>query len=98
MVVRMQASPKVLTSYQIERYQPALAMVQLAVAMGKIVMPDDTSDVQFRQKLMELLNMFPAAKEFIVGMKFKPQPMYEAGVLIKPALHEQFAGYYVISM
>ena len=72
-----------LASYEVERREPAWAMVQLAVAMGEIVMPDSGGEaVSFRARVMELMERFPSARDYIVGMKFKPPPSYTSGCFL----------------
>jgi 3-(3-hydroxy-phenyl)propionate hydroxylase len=73
------AGPELLDTYEAERRRPAWSMVQLAVAMGDIVMPRGDLDIAFRTSLVAWMDRFPAARDFIVQMKFKPPPRYDAG-------------------
>lgn len=66
------ASVPLLDTYEAERRVPAWAMVQLAVAMGEVVMPEDRVAIDFRSRVIGLMSRFPAARDYIVGMKFKP--------------------------
>ena len=34
----------------------------------------------------------PEARDFVVGMKFKPPPSYEHGAFVRGPAHEQFVG------
>ncbi|MFP6775136.1 MAG: bifunctional 3-(3-hydroxy-phenyl)propionate/3-hydroxycinnamic acid hydroxylase [Alphaproteobacteria bacterium] len=81
------SSPELLESYDGERRGPAWAMVQLAVAMGEIVMPQAREDIEFRQGILRQFDRFPQARDFIVGMKFKPRPRYDGGAFVD--LHGQ---------
>jgi 3-(3-hydroxy-phenyl)propionate hydroxylase len=81
------AGPKLLDTYESERRGPAWAMVQLAVAMGDIVMPQGDLDIAFRTSLVAWMDRFPAARDFIVQMKFKPPPRYDKGAFLD--LHNQ---------
>lgn len=76
------ASPALLRTYEEERRAPALAMVRLAVAMGEIVMPVGRAKALYRDALMAGLKRFPEARDYVLGMKFKPPPKYEAGLFI----------------
>jgi 3-(3-hydroxy-phenyl)propionate hydroxylase len=76
------AGPGLLTTYEAERRGPAWAMVQLAVAMGDIVMPQGERDIAFRTSLVAWMDRFPAARDFIVTMKFKPPPRYDTGAFV----------------
>ncbi len=81
-VVNGGASDAILDSYEQERRDPAWAMIQLAVIMGDVVMPIDPQQVAFRDQLLEALRPFPAAQDYLLKMKFKPRPRYEAGLFI----------------
>jgi len=76
------AGQGLLTTYEAERRGPAWAMVQLAVAMGDIVMPQGERDIAFRTSLVAWMDRFPAARDFIVTMKFKPPPRYDTGAFV----------------
>ncbi len=91
------ASSALLDSYEAERRGPATAMVRLAVAMGDFVMPRDAADVALRDMAVAWIDRFPEARDYIVGMKFKPPPRYDDGVFVD--LHDQpFTGSMVGSM
>jgi 3-(3-hydroxy-phenyl)propionate hydroxylase len=81
------AGPGLLDTYEAERRAPAWNMVQLAVAMGDIVMPQGDLDIAFRTSLVAWMDRFPAARDFIIQMKFKPPPRYDTGAFVD--LHNQ---------
>ncbi|MBM86004.1 MAG: 3-(3-hydroxyphenyl)propionate hydroxylase [Rhodospirillaceae bacterium] len=90
-VVTGKAGPGLLPTYETERRGPAWAMVQLAVAMGDIVMPESAADIAFRTSILTWMERFPEARDYIIGMKFKPPPRYNDGAFVK--LEDQpFAG------
>jgi 3-(3-hydroxy-phenyl)propionate hydroxylase len=66
-------------------------MIQLAVAMGDIVMPRDHSDITFRTSLVKWMDRFPAARDFITQMKFKPPPRYTDGIFVSLG-NQEFTG------
>lgn len=76
------ADPALLNSYEVERREPARAMVRLAVAMGEIVMPVGREKALLRDALMFGLQRFPEARDYIIGMRFKPPPRYDAGLFV----------------
>ncbi|MGZ0188379.1 MAG: bifunctional 3-(3-hydroxy-phenyl)propionate/3-hydroxycinnamic acid hydroxylase [Alphaproteobacteria bacterium] len=76
------ADPAILESYELERKAPAVAMVRLAVAMGEIVMPVGQTKALLRDALMFGLDRFPEARDYIVGMRFKPPPRYADGLFL----------------
>lgn len=86
-VLAGRSGPGLLETYHQERHGPAWAMVQLAVAMGEIVMPQAREDIEFRQGILRQFDRFPQARDFIVGMKFKPRPRYDGGAFVD--LHGQ---------
>lgn len=96
-VLHGQAGPALLDSYDLERRGPAWAMVQLAVAMGEIIMPQVREDIEFRHGVLRQFERFPQARDFIINMKFKPRPRYADGPFVD--LHAQsFAGSLVGAM
>ena len=86
-VLAGRSGPGLLATYHQERHGPAWAMVQLAVAMGEIVMPQAREDIDFRQGILHQFDRFPEARDFIVSMKFKPRPRYTGGAFVD--LHDQ---------
>ncbi|MDG2313017.1 MAG: FAD-dependent monooxygenase, partial [Alphaproteobacteria bacterium] len=82
LAIKGQCGKKLLSTYEEERRGPAWAMIQLAVAMGDIIMPQGESDIAFRTSLLQWMKRFPAAREFITSMKFKPPPRYERGAFV----------------
>ena len=82
--------PGLLETYEAERREPCWAMIQLAVAMGDIVMPIDNQDIAFRNSLVTWMDRFPGAKDFITQMKFKPSPRYETGAFVNLKNQEFF--------
>ncbi len=81
-VIRGDAADALLDSYFAERRDPAWAMIQLAVAMGDVVMPETSEKLAFREQLLEAMAPFPAVQDYLLKMKFKPKPRYDAGVFV----------------
>jgi 3-(3-hydroxy-phenyl)propionate hydroxylase len=76
------ADDAVLGSYDLERRGPAWDMIQLAVAMGAIVMPAEREQLMFRNLLLAALKPFPKVRDYLIQMKFKPKPRYGAGLFL----------------
>lgn len=76
------ASPAILDSYHAERRGPAWAMIQLAVAMGDMIMPIERDQLAFRQHLLKTLAPFPAVQDYLLHMRFKPRPRYDTGLFL----------------
>lgn len=87
MVERGIAADKLLDTYDLERRGPAWAMIQLAVAMGEVVMPKGPEQIRFRNLLMAAIEPFPGARDYFLQMRFKPKPRYDDGFFV--ALHDQ---------
>ncbi|MBR9764710.1 MAG: bifunctional 3-(3-hydroxy-phenyl)propionate/3-hydroxycinnamic acid hydroxylase [Rhodobacteraceae bacterium] len=71
-----------LDSYEAERRAPAWDMIQLAVAMGSIVMPAGRDQIVFRDLLLKALQPFPNVRDYLIQMRFKPKPRYAAGLFL----------------
>ena len=71
-----------LDSYDAERRKPAWDMIQLAVTMGDVVMPTGAEEVAFRNHLIRALEPFPAVRDYLVQMRFKPRPRHPAGLYL----------------
>ncbi|WP_375691318.1 bifunctional 3-(3-hydroxy-phenyl)propionate/3-hydroxycinnamic acid hydroxylase [Pseudooceanicola sp. LIPI14-2-Ac024] len=69
-------------SYEAERRKPAWDMIQLAVAMGSIVMPAGRDQIMFRDLLLKALEPFPNVRDYLIHMRFKPRPRYETGLFL----------------
>ncbi|MEM8730684.1 MAG: bifunctional 3-(3-hydroxy-phenyl)propionate/3-hydroxycinnamic acid hydroxylase [Pseudomonadota bacterium] len=76
------AAPAVLDTYETERRDAAWGMIQLAVAMGDIVMPIAPDQLRFRDLLLSALAPFPAVLDYLVEMRFKPKPEYKDGLFL----------------
>jgi 3-(3-hydroxy-phenyl)propionate hydroxylase len=76
------ADESIMDSYDTERRAPAWAMIQLAVAMGQVVMPQGASQVAFRDMLLKALEPFPGVQDYFLQMRFKPKPRYDAGLFV----------------
>lgn len=76
------ASAGIIDSYELERRKPAWDMIQLAVTMGKFVMPRQARDIEFRERLLENLAPYPAVRDFLIQMRFKPKPNHPDGLYL----------------
>ncbi len=81
-VLRGFATEAILDSYDEERRDPAWSMIQLAVAMGQIVMPKGEEQAALRAMLLKMLEAFPGARDYFLQMKFKPKPRYASGLFV----------------
>ena len=72
----------ILDSYEDERRKSAWDMIQLAVAMGNIVMPSGRDQLMFRDLLLKALEPFPNVRDYLIHMRFKPKPKYGSGLFL----------------
>ena len=82
LVLKGLATPAILDSYDHERRNPAWSMIQLAVAMGQLVMPKGPEQIALRAMLLKMLESFPGAQDYFLQMKFKPKPRYDNGLFV----------------
>jgi 3-(3-hydroxy-phenyl)propionate hydroxylase len=82
MVACEEAPHAILSSYEAERKDPARAMIELAVAMGEVIMAVGAEQLKMRDALFIGLKRFPAVKDWLFQMKFKPKPRYDRGLFI----------------
>jgi 3-(3-hydroxy-phenyl)propionate hydroxylase len=85
LAVRGAADSSFLDSYEQERRDPCMAMIQLAVLMGKVIMPASAEEAAMQAALMRLTAEAPALKQYLFEMRFKPKPEYASGVLVRDA-------------
>ncbi len=72
-----------LQSYETERKPHAWSMIQLALRMGRIMMPRSALGGALIRGAFGLLGVYPPARDYFVQMKYKPKPRFRAG-LIRP--------------
>lgn len=86
---------RILDTYESERRKPAWDMIQLAVVMGDFVMPLSEEKIVFRNQLLAALRPFPAARDYLLQMRFKPKPRHYAGMYLnldRPELNGSLVG------
>lgn len=87
-VIQGRASPRVLESYESERRDHALTMVNFATWIGSMYKPYNRFTESIRTLFFKSIQKLPGAKEYILQLKFKPMSRYTDGVVIhngKPA-------------
>lgn len=82
MVVRGDASPDILGSYETERREHAKAMIDLSVTAGRVFAPTNKAVAWLRDRIAMSLNAIPPIKRYIVQMRFKPMPRFTRGVVL----------------
>lgn len=75
----------ILDSYQSERQPHAFALIQMAVRMGRVMMPRSRFDAALVQTAFRLLALYRPARDYVLQMKYKPQPHYAQGFVVGDA-------------
>ncbi|MDI5929704.1 bifunctional 3-(3-hydroxy-phenyl)propionate/3-hydroxycinnamic acid hydroxylase [Rhizobium leguminosarum] len=73
-----------LDSYEAERKPHAWSMIELALRMGKIMMPASVQRGRLIRAGFRALGLYGPARDYFAQMKYKPKPKFSAG-LIRPA-------------
>ena len=81
-VLRDLADDALLDTYDTERRDHAKAMIDVSVAMGRILSPTNRAVAGARDKLAAALNLVPAAKRWIAEGRYKPKPRFHVGALV----------------
>jgi 3-(3-hydroxy-phenyl)propionate hydroxylase len=71
-----------LDTYEIERREHVAAMTQLAIRMGKVMMPRSRVQAFAVQTFFRALALYPAARSYFAEMKYKPKPRFHRGFLL----------------
>lgn len=84
-VLRHGAHPRTLESYGSERREHALAMVNFVTWLGGFYKPWSRLTERVRDGFFAALRFLPGAREYILGLKFKPMSFYRQGVVLQDA-------------
>lgn len=76
------ASPQLLESYQQERKPHAWALIQMALRIGAFMQPKSRLGAALAQTLLKLVCLVPAARDYILHLKFKPKPRFFEGFFV----------------
>ena len=82
-VLRGIADDALLDTYDTERRDHAKAMIDVSVAMGRILSPTNRVVAGARDRLAAALNLVPAAKKWIAEGRYKPKPRFHVGALVE---------------
>ena len=82
-VLRGIADDALLDTYDTERRDHAKAMIDVSVAMGRILAPTNKAVAGTRDKIAAALNLLPAAKKWIAEGRYKPKPRFHVGALVE---------------
>ena len=77
--IRGELGAGVLDSYESERKPHAWALIQMAVRMGHVMMPRGRLQAMLTQLAFRVLSLYKPARDYVLQMKYKPQPHFEQG-------------------
>ncbi|WP_060511568.1 bifunctional 3-(3-hydroxy-phenyl)propionate/3-hydroxycinnamic acid hydroxylase [Pseudomonas sp. NBRC 111124] len=88
-VLRGQAAPAILDTYDVERRPHAQAMINLAKLMGRLVMPKNKIAAFATHGLMRLLALTPATRRYFEQLDIKPKNTFRHGLFMAPVRGEK---------
>lgn len=80
--VRGRGGPALLATYDEERRDHSRAMVDLSTTLGRILSPTRPLTARSRDLLLRAVTAAPAVKNWILEMRFKPEPVYRSGFFV----------------
>ncbi len=81
-VTKGQFGPGLLDTYERERRDHAWAMIRFALNMGRVIAPRNALAARAIESLFRVLDYFPAARDYVAQMKFKPPPRFADGFIV----------------
>ncbi|MFM1814024.1 MAG: hypothetical protein RLZ98_719 [Pseudomonadota bacterium] len=82
-VVNGQAGPQVLQTYEEERAPHAKALIQLAINIGRVMMPTSRLQAAFVHAGFRAMRLVPPLHAYFAQMKYKPKPYYQSGSIVR---------------
>ena len=70
-----------LDSYEAERKPHAQSMIDLALRMGRVMMPRSPMQGRLVRAGFRLLGLYPPARDYFAQMKYKPKPRFSVGLV-----------------
>ena len=71
-----------LDTYESERKPHAWSLIQMAVTMGRVMMPTSAINALVTQWGMRALSLYPPARDYVMQMKYKPKPRFDDGLIV----------------
>lgn len=81
-VTQGRLGPGLLDSYERERRDHAWKMIVFALNMGRVIGPKSVWAAKAIEYLFRGLAYFPAARDYVAQMKFKPPPRFADGFIV----------------
>lgn len=83
MVLRGEAGDALLDTFDLERRDHVRAMIQLSRWVGQVISIRNRVGAGLRDVFFKAISLVPAAKLYIVQMRFKPMPTMDRGALTR---------------
>ena len=81
-VVKGSLGEGLLDSYERERAPHAAALIQLAINIGRVMMPTSPLQARLVQSAFRAAGLVPPLHAYFAQMKYKPEPFYADGFLV----------------
>lgn len=81
-VLKGELGPRILDSYFRERSPHAWSLIEMAVNIGKVMMPTSAIQAFLVQSAFRLMRFIPPLHAYFAQMKYKPKPFYNAGFVL----------------
>ena len=84
-VVHCGLGPRLLDSYAVERPPHAGALIRMALCIGAFMQPKSRWSARLMQGALRATGLYPPARDYILHLKFKPKPRFDAGFFVPDA-------------
>jgi 3-(3-hydroxy-phenyl)propionate hydroxylase len=81
-VVKGRLGTALLETYQVERAPHAEALIQLAINIGRVMMPSSHAQAFAVRAGFRLAGLVPGLQDYFAQMRFKPKPFYRDGFVL----------------
>lgn len=81
-VLGARARPKILETYEAERRDHALQMVNIATWFSSFYRPTNRFTEMLRDAFFAAAQRVPSVRDYVLQLKFKPMPRYTSGVVV----------------
>jgi 3-(3-hydroxy-phenyl)propionate hydroxylase len=82
-IAKGELGPRVLESYQSERGPHAWSLIDLAINIGRVMMPTSPFQAWLVQAAFRLMRFVPKMQNYFAQMRFKPKPYYKKGFIVE---------------
>tara|TARA_B110000483_G_scaffold99953_1_gene122634 strand:+ start:69330 stop:70946 length:1617 start_codon:yes stop_codon:yes gene_type:complete len=82
LVVKGQLPASILSSYEAERKPHAEKLINMAIRLGRVMMPRNKAQAVLTYLAFRLMSLYSPAKDYFIQMKYKPKPRFEKGFFL----------------